>query len=93
MAWSNRGHNSPAEIRRILDRDGHQCVHCGDTHGPLEVDHIDNTRGTHYDTDANKQTLCVSCHRRKTKAEEARGRRARRARGLYPREAHPGLIR
>ena len=92
MAWSNRGHNSAAERRRILERDGYRCVKCGDTGGPFEVDHIDNTRGPNYNTDDNKQTLCVACHWRKTKAEERRGRQARRARGRYPKEAHPGLI-
>ena len=92
MAWSNSGHNTAAERRRILERDGYRCVYCGDTHGPFEVDHIDNTRGPNYNTDANKQTLCVDCHWRKTKAEEQRGRRTRRARGKYPKEPHPGLI-
>ena len=91
MAWTNRGHNSTAARLRILERDGYRCVHCGDTQGPFEVDHIDNTRGPGYDLDANKQTLCRTCHWQKTKAEEQRGRQARRTRALHPREPHPGL--
>lgn len=91
MAWSNNGHVSTSTRRRILARDNHTCQRCGATDGPFEVDHIDNTRGPHYDLDTNKQTLCVACHTRKTRAEEQRGRRTRRARGRHPQEAHPGL--
>lgn len=91
MAWTNRGHNTPAQRRRIKERDGYRCVKCGDTQGPFDVDHIDNTRGPHYDLDANKQTLCKPCHRAKTRQEEQRGRRRRRDRGRHPAEPHPGL--
>lgn len=91
MAWSNRGHNSTAARNRILERDGYRCVHCGDTQGPFEVDHIDNSRGPGYNLDENKQTLCRPCHSKKTRAEERRGQQARRARALHPQEPHPGL--
>ncbi len=51
-------------------RDGWQCVKCHTTRG-LEVDHIRPVR-THpelaYDM-ANLQTLCGSCHSRKTRIE------------------------
>lgn len=93
MVWSNCGHNSTAARLRILERDGYRCTHCGDTQGPFEVDHIDNTRGPHYDLDANKQTLCVACHTRKTRAEEQRGRQRHYARRRLPQKPHPGLIR
>ena len=60
--------------RRVLDRDGWRCQACGKA-GRLEVDHIlplvDG--GQPYDLD-NLQTLCRSCHVRKTAAEN----RARR---------------
>jgi 5-methylcytosine-specific restriction endonuclease McrA len=51
-------------------RDGWQCVQCC-AKGRLEVDHIQPVR-THperaYDL-TNLQTLCVSCHSRKTRIE------------------------
>ncbi len=93
MAWTNRGHNSTAARLRILERDGYRCVHCGNTRGPFEVDHIDNTRGPHYDLDTNKQTLCVACHTKKTRAEEQQGRQRHYARRRLPQKPHPGLIR
>ncbi|MEL7488893.1 MAG: HNH endonuclease signature motif containing protein [Pseudomonadota bacterium] len=53
-----------------LRRDGFQCVQCG-ARGRLEVDHIKPVR-THpelsFDLD-NLQTLCPSCHTRKTRIE------------------------
>lgn len=50
-------------------RDGWQCVQCG-ARGRLEVDHIKALRdgGAPYDLD-NLQTLCPSCHTRKTRIE------------------------
>lgn len=96
MAWSNRGHVSPATRRRILARDNHSCVICGH-HDPtgktLAVDHRDNTRGPNYDTDGNLQTLCHWHHDRKTYVETVAGRRRHVARGHHPGEAHPGLTR
>ena len=51
-------------------RDGFKCVSCGAS-GDLEVDHIQPVR-THpelaYEL-SNLQTLCVSCHSRKTRIE------------------------
>jgi len=53
-----------------LRRDGWQCVQCG-ARTRLEVDHIEPVR-THperaFDL-SNLQTLCASCHTRKTRIE------------------------
>lgn len=51
-------------------RDGWACVECGSRHR-LEVDHIDAVRDRPdraFDL-ANLQTLCGSCHARKTRIE------------------------
>ncbi len=58
-------------VRQIVKRrDGFRCVKCGAV-GDLEVDHIKPVR-THpalaFDPQ-NLQTLCVSCHSRKTRIE------------------------
>jgi 5-methylcytosine-specific restriction endonuclease McrA len=52
-------------------RDGWRCVKCGASGCRLEVDHIRAIREapeSAYDL-ANLQTLCVSCHSRKTQSE------------------------
>lgn len=53
---------------QALRRDGFRCVQCG-AHGRLEVDHIKRIKPPDfvgaYDLE-NLQTLCVSCHSRKT---------------------------
>lgn len=54
----------------ILERDGWACVKCG-ARGRLEVDHIKPVRDApelSFDPD-NLQTLCPSCHTRKTRIE------------------------
>lgn len=60
---------------QVKRRDGWQCVQCG-AKGRLEVDHIQPVR-THperaFDL-SNLQTLCVSCHSRKTRLEIGLGR-------------------
>jgi 5-methylcytosine-specific restriction protein A len=51
-------------------RDGFKCVKCG-ARGALEVDHILPVR-THPELGfelSNLQTLCLSCHGRKTRVE------------------------
>ncbi len=53
-----------------LERDGWQCVQCGTRHR-LEVDHIKPVRDwpeLSYSL-GNLQTLCGSCHARKTRIE------------------------
>ena len=53
-----------------LRRDGFRCVRCGAS-GRLEVDHIAPVRDAPeraYDL-ANLQSLCTSCHTRKTRLE------------------------
>lgn len=54
----------------VLRRDGFRCVNCG-TAGRLEVDHIKPVRT---DPDlafdlSNLQSLCSTCHTRKTRVE------------------------
>lgn len=54
----------------IVERDGFACVSCGAT-GRLEVDHITPVRDAPdraFDPD-NLQSLCASCHTRKTRIE------------------------
>jgi 5-methylcytosine-specific restriction protein A len=55
---------------KALRRDGWRCVKCGSA-GPLEVDHIESVR-TYPDLAfdlTNLQSLCPSCHARKTRLE------------------------
>lgn len=93
MAWSNRGHNSTAEIRAILQRDGYACVKCGNEQGPFDVDHIVPLAEGGTDEPSNKQTLCKPCHDKKTRPEIRRGRQRYYARRRLPQKPHPGFIR
>ena len=66
---------SSAWRRAVLERDCYTCRKCG--RAATEADHIvGRTAAPHlaYDLD-NGQALCVACHREKTKAEAAAGRR------------------
>lgn len=73
-ANSNPTHVTTATRRRILARDGHQCVQCGSAER-LEVDHILNiARGGTHDLN-NLQTLCTECHAAKTARESGEWRR------------------
>ena len=55
--------------RRVFERDGYRCRSCGKA-GRLEADHIKplHKGGRPYDP-ANLQTLCRTCHIRKTADE------------------------
>lgn len=71
---SNRRAELPADwdVRRerVLRRDRYRCRRCGAR--ATDVDHIDDPA----DHDpANLQSLCTDCHRVKTLAEAAAGRR------------------
>lgn len=73
---------------QILERDGYRCQ--GIRHGgkpcpfkATEVDHID---GAENHVPGNLQSLCRTCHGRKTQEES---RRAREAKISRPKETHP----
>lgn len=56
--------------QQVLRRDGFRCVQCGGV-GDLEIDHVRPVR-THPEGSfdpSNLQTLCPSCHSRKTRIE------------------------
>ena len=93
MTYGWTGHTPlPHRVKEnIRARDRHTCQGCGD-HGH-HVDHITPLAegGTH-DPD-NLQTLCTSCHGRKTVLEAARGQKRRAQAGRHPTERHPGLVR
>lgn len=74
--WANSKptHVTTATRRRILSRDGHQCVQCGSAER-LEVDHILNVAQGGRDNLDNLQTLCAACHREKTRHEANEWRR------------------
>lgn len=74
--WTNPSKGAPtAQKTRIYQRDGHQCATCGNTTGPFEIDHIDNTRNPNYHKDTNLQVLCTRCHLTKTQWESGAWRR------------------
>lgn len=63
-----RRNNAPQrKFRRdVLARDGNQCVHCGVSNVPLQVDHILPVL-THPELELdldNGRTLCIPCHRK-----------------------------
>ncbi len=69
-----RGPRWKALRMQALDRDGWQCVQCGERRR-LEVDHIEPVRDRPdlaYSL-ANLQTLCGRCHARKTRIEVGMG--------------------
>ena len=69
-----RGPRWKALRMQALDRDGWQCVECGERRR-LEIDHIEpvRTRPDLAYSLANLQTLCGRCHARKTRIEVGMG--------------------
>lgn len=82
-----------ARRARVLARDHHTCQlrYPGICTGHATVlDHINNTRGPHYETDANTQAACHPCNMAKARTEAAAGRRRAAANARHPIERHPG---
>lgn len=71
--------------RAVLERDGHQCVTCGNPGN--EVDHIDDPTNHH---PSNLRTLCHPCHAHRT-ALQANAARWANSTTRRPAERHPGL--
>ena len=69
-----RGPQWKALRMQALERDGWQCVQCGERRR-LEIDHIEpvRTRPDLAYSLANLQTLCGRCHARKTRIEVGMG--------------------
>ena len=69
-----RGPRWKALRMQALERDGWQCVQCGERRR-LEIDHIEpvRTRPDLAYSLANLQTLCGRCHARKTRIEVGMG--------------------
>ena len=94
MAWDtpgrNRLPNNWATLRRrVLHRDGHQCVHTAPdgtrcpTRTNLECDHIHDRHNHHL---TNLQTLCKTHHQQKTQHQAHTNRPPRNR----PPTQHPG---
>lgn len=64
-----RGDGWTRARRLTLERDGYKCVKCGRSDGKIDVDHIkgkEETGGIWDNSLENLQTLCTSCHAKKT---------------------------
>lgn len=79
----------PATRLRILERDGYMCQLC-----PNKAAHVDHivpaSSGSKDNSDTNLQSLCATCHMRKT-GREAQRLAPRLAPRKRPLEAHPGM--
>ena len=64
-----RGREHDRIRQRVLVRDGVACVKCGCGLN-LEIDHVVPLSRGGQEADANRQVLCVDCHRAKTEQEE-----------------------
>jgi len=94
--WKTGGTHTltDATRKRILNRDQHQCTatmrdtgrRCPATSN-LEVDHITPYSQGGTDQDNNLRTLCHWHHLKKTEAEAAQGRQAKR-----PKPKHPAML-
>lgn len=60
---------SPAMRKRVLDRDGHKCVKCGACEVPLQLDHVVAVQKFGAHTDNNLVTLCIDCHKFKSRRD------------------------
>lgn len=91
--WTNHKHVPTPTRTRILNRDHHTCQHCGTQPPPthLEIDHITPLAAGGTNADNNLQTLCKTCHQKKTRSEINTARRHRTARARMATEPHPGL--
>ena len=56
-------------IKFVKQRDGYKCKKCGMVGRNMEVDHINPRKKGGMDTPDNLQTLCKSCHSKKTRYE------------------------
>ena len=81
-----------ATKRRIMRRDHGICHVCGKP-GANEIDHVvPHFEGGSHD-DSNLAPIHKDpCHKRKTSAEQQRGKRAKAPPKTRPTEQHPGLI-
>jgi len=62
-AWSNGSPRGWRVIReRVLIRDSYCCQRCGQSEGPMHVDHIVPKRLNGSDLMENLQTLCQMCN-------------------------------
>ena len=72
-----KGKHWEATRLRVLQRDNFQCRSCGrvvgDQPGDAHVDHIIPKRLTQSDNPDGLQTLCRSCHSKKTRQEQLSG--------------------
>ena len=61
--------------KRILIRDNWQCRHCGRVcdKGEAQVDHILRKGLGGGDEESNLQVLCITCHGKKSRAEQLSG--------------------
>lgn len=101
MTWTRQGSRDRTSTpghrnrrQRVFDRDGHTCQIRGPRcNGRAEhLDHIDNTRGPHYETDANTQASCAPCNQWKASREGNAAKAKRRARVTRTEGKHPGLL-
>lgn len=58
--------------QKIHTRDEWTCQCCGRVTMDLELDHIKNVAQGGTDDEANLQSLCVPCHKKKTQMESQR---------------------
>jgi 5-methylcytosine-specific restriction enzyme A len=87
-SWTPNRRGFPLSVKQAVMRGHPSCSRC--PHPATEVDHIIPVAEGGPDTLDNAQPLCRSCHWKKTREEQARGRARRNPR--RPTEPHPGRI-